>query len=488
LKLRLRLALTSLAVTLPTIAALYMLDARARHGAAEQLLAQAMATHMHEPGERERCEADPGAWGGVPLGPPAGPSSGPKPGPERPPPGDEPHGAAPVLFAYATDLRSRDPDAPALDPELVAALGERASASPASLWPDDDVYVLLRMPWSEGPCALILAHGTTTAGWLGAILPARPIWLIPALAVFVGLLIAAGPIVRRIRRLADLVQSSAADGFDKATVLDGSDEVAELSQAFDMAASTVRAQLEENQRRERALREFVANTTHDVMTPLTVLADHLTTLEEQARAGQRSDVATLTAAMDEVHYMASIIENLSLAAKLDSTEPVSLREQVELDAVVERVVARHRPIARKLGVELDYGLANTPVIIDADLTMLEQALGNVVQNAIRYNEAGGHVAVLVERPSAEHFRVRVLDDGPGIPEADLRRLIARGARGDAARTREPRGQGLGLAIAFRVAELHGFALELGRSEYGGLQVELSGRCPPLAPTRPGRSA
>ncbi|MCA9680566.1 MAG: sensor histidine kinase, partial [Myxococcales bacterium] len=81
---------------------------------------------------------------------------------------------------------------------------------------------------------------------------------------------------------------------------------------------------------------------------------------------------------------------------------------------------------------------------------LEQALGNLVLNAIRYNHEGGHVAVVLEQ-AGEGFSLRVIDDGPGIPEADRRRLMARGARGDAARTREPRGQGLGLAIVFRVA-------------------------------------
>ncbi len=381
-----------------------------------------------------------------------------------------------MLFAYDLELRSQDPEAPAVDPSLVAAIDERGWASPGAIWPSDEILVLVRMPWSEGPCALILAHGTTTAGWLGSILPARPIWLVPALAVFIGSLLAAGPIISRIRRLADMVRGSAAQGFGARTVLEGGDEIAELSRAFDKAATAVREQLDENQRRERALREFIANTTHDVMTPLTVLADHLTTLEEQTRSSAGLEPATVTAAMDELHYLASIIENLALAAKLDSAEPIALRERVELDPLVERVVARHRPIARKLGVELDYALPAVPVTIDGDLTMLEQALGNVVHNAIRYNDAGGHVAALLERPTGDRFRVRVLDDGPGIPEYDLQRLITRGARGDAARTRELQGQGLGLAIAFRVTQLHGFELELGPSDHGGLQVDFVGPC------------
>ncbi|MCA9696753.1 MAG: HAMP domain-containing histidine kinase, partial [Myxococcales bacterium] len=209
------------------------------------------------------------------------------------------------------------------------------------------------------------------------------------------------------------------------------------------------------------------------MTPLTVLADHLTRLEQQARARGDDEpaLATVIAAMDEVQYMTSIIDNLALVAKLDAAEPAVVREPVSLDGVVERVIARHRPIAGKHGVALDYGLGAEPVVALGDVTMLEQALGNLVLNAIRYNHEGGHVAVVLEQ-AGEGFSLRVIDDGPGIPEADRRRLMARGARGDAARTREPRGQGLGLAIVFRVAALHGLTLTLAAAEGGGLEATL----------------
>jgi len=80
------------------------------------------------------------------------------------------------------------------------------------------------------------------------------------------------------------------------------------------------------------------------------------------------------------------------------------------------------------------------------------------------------------------FRLRVVDDGPGIPEADLPWLAERGFRGADARGRAPDGKGLGLSIAFRVADRLGLALRFARSEYGGLQVDFVGpisrRCPP----------
>src|SRR5262249_39856395 len=110
--------------------------------------------------------------------------------------------------------------------------------------------------------------------------------------------------------------------------------------------------------------------------------------------------------------------------------------------------------------------------------LLEQAVSNLVYNAICHNRPGGHAALILEDDGAR-FRLRVIDDGPGIPEAELAHLVARGFRGNEARTRVPGGQGLGLHIAHplarRVAKLHGFDLALRRSEYGGLEAELAGR-------------
>jgi signal transduction histidine kinase len=113
------------------------------------------------------------------------------------------------------------------------------------------------------------------------------------------------------------------------------------------------------------------------------------------------------------------------------------------------------------------------------VTLIEQAVSNIVYNAVRHHREQGHVAVILETSASaagEQFRLRVVDDGPGMSAEELRKICERGFRGDAARTRAPEGQGLGLDIAHRVAALHGLELRFGASEFGGLQVDLSGPC------------
>ena len=107
------------------------------------------------------------------------------------------------------------------------------------------------------------------------------------------------------------------------------------------------------------------------------------------------------------------------------------------------------------------------------VTLLEQAVSNVVYNAVRYNRAGGHVAVLLEAAEPAGVRIRVLDDGPGVPPERLARLRERGYRADEARTRNPDGQGLGLHITQRVVDAHGMTLDLHETQGGGLTVDIT---------------
>lgn len=510
MKLRPRLALTTLAVAVPMLLALWVVDAVSRHRAAEAALAEFTRMHMHGRG-RERCEADPIAWGGEmprppgpgpgephdgprhgpgdPDGPRAlkvvhfhdGPHDGPREhdGPPRPRPGGPggPRVAPPQLFAYDADLNAKNPAAPQVPATLAARLAEDDTATWPWAWWSPEVEVLVRMPWDTGPCAVVLARGTTVPGWLGAILPATSTWLVPLCGLFAVVLLAMGPIVRRIRRLTAAVRRSAEAGYAGAVPLDGRDELGELARAFAEAGQAVRAELAEKDRREQALRRFLADTTHDVMIPLTVLQGHLSALRERAGQGQAVEMPTLIAAMDEAHYIAALVHNLALVARLDAGAPQLHRGPVDLCALVERVVMRHRPIARQHAVSLERASPEAPIFADADVTLLEQAISNLVYNAIRHHRSDGHVALILDSQDAgAGFRVRVVDDGPGIPEAELARIAERGVRGNEARTRAPEGQGLGLDIAHRVAALHGYSLTLQASEFGGLQVDLAGPC------------
>ena len=236
----------------------------------------------------------------------------------------------------------------------------------------------------------------------------------------------------------------------------------------------MRSHLEELQRREDGLRQFVANTAHDVGLPLTVLQGHLSELEAAtAHPEGRLGGDLVRDAMREAHYLGSLIRNLSAATRLDAVGVPLERRAVDLGALVERIASRHSVVARARRVELNHAVPEAPVTAMAEVTLLEQAVGNLVDNAIRHNRAGGHVAIVLDRVD-RGFRLTVTDDGPGVQPEDLARLTERWFRADEARTRRPDGQGLGLAIAAESLKQLGFALTFTRPPDGGLRAEVSG--------------
>jgi signal transduction histidine kinase len=126
-----------------------------------------------------------------------------------------------------------------------------------------------------------------------------------------------------------------------------------------------------------------------------------------------------------------------------------------------------------LGVELNHAVPEATLLASSDVTLLEQALSNLVENAVRYNSAGGHVAVVLDR-QGNRFTLTVADDGPGVPTGDLARLTERRFRGETARTRRPDGHGLGLSIVAEAVARVGGGLSFQPSPEGGLTAEISG--------------
>lgn len=465
MKLRARVALTLVLGIVPLVALVGWAQSELRRRAMVDATAEAVLDRMSER-ERGLCEADPGAWLAR-AREPRGRGGPRRAGPRGLPPRME-------LTVYDEQLRPAWAGAAPLSPALARDLraGEQTSSRIVGLDRGAQLVVATRMPWRTGPCAVVVVRRPYAGGG------SRGVWLtalaVAIAAVFVAVL-AVGPVVRRIRKLTAAV---AAGG---AVPTDGHDEIAELARAFAASREEIGRRLTELEVRDVALTRFVANTTHDVMLPLTVLVGHLAELDERLRAGEGASPATVRAALEEAHYLTSLVQNLGVAAKLDAGEPHIVRHDVDLLPLVERVITRHARIAQQRGVELAHSVPESPLVVRGDVTLIEQAVSNLVHNAVRYSEAGGHVAVVLERSAPLRFELRVLDDGPGVPEALLSRLGERGFRTDEARTRQPQGFGLGLHIVHDVAERLGLELQFARRPEGGLSVTLAGEClPPRA--------
>ena len=495
MRLRTRLALTLALTSLPLSLGLVALHQRVETQATERSLAE-FARNRMEGGGRELCEADPTQYQ-EPLGRgqrnprPDEPTDAARP--QRPEEGGEGRlsraelarlrgrqlgfGRSDVrfeLFAYRTDFKSDNPRAPAFPPELQRGLGEDEPFAGTGF--DDGVQhgmlVGVRMPWDEGPAAIVLLKRIESG-------PPEQAWtlyggaLLLSLSILAVALLSMGPIVRRVRALTGSVKRSAESGYEESVPDAGSDEISELAQAFNSAGGSVREKLSTLERREKALRTFVENTTHDVMLPLTVLQGHLSNFEKCSGKNEPVARERVRESLEEAYYLGALVHNLAAAAKLEAGEPGFVRHPFALNQVIERVIGRLEPIARSKEIELVHAVPEAEIFVSGDVTLFEQALSNVVHNALRYNKQGGHAAVLLEEVGQE-FTLRVVDDGPGASAEELARLTERSFRSEEARMRHPTGLGLGLSIAKDVSDRHGFTCTLKKSEHGGLEVEFRG--------------
>ncbi len=457
MKLRARLALTLGVATISLLVLLGWAQSRWHSRVRIDALAEAVV-HRMDSGGRERCEADPERW----PGPQRDRHAHRHPGPSRHRfPGHR-------VFAYDANLQSRNPDNPAFPSQLAQQLEAGTDVASDRSQDQGRTQVAVRMPWDEGPCAVVLMRAQGPPAWFsGAVL--APAFLV-ALVVILVALFAAGPIVRRVRQLTESVRKIG-DGSQEPIHVEGNDEIAELGAAFEHSRQTIQAQLASLREREAALRNYITNTTHDVMLPLSVLQGHLASLQQRIEAGETLDADAVVPSIEESQYLGSLLHNLNAVARLEANEGLAHRDPIDLNHLVERVVDRHRPIAKRKQIALEVGVPESTIEFPGDLTLLEQALGNIIQNAVRYNRAGGHVAVILDGTN-DAWALRVVDDGPGISEGDRPRVLEPSFRGSDARTRHPHGMGLGLHIANDVAKRHGLRIALSNTMGGGLTVEL----------------
>jgi len=374
-----------------------------------------------------------------------------------------------IVASYDASLRSSDPHAPSLSSDVARAFenGENAVIDPSS--PRATPRLVLRMPWDEGECAVVLVRASSVAGTGGFV---RDVML--ALGVLVLALFAAtfalGPPLRRLRQLSSAVQSAGkGDSLVVPPSARGRDEIGVLAETLARSAERARVHLSELETRDRALREYVDGTTHDLALPITVIQGHLAALGQSADRGEPADASEIRGAAASANYLSQLSANLAAAARLEGGAPVEHRP-VDVGALVERVLARLSPIAKHRHVQLAAALPDAPAMIEGDELLLERAIANLVHNAIRHrapSSESGHVAVIVGRAP---LRVSIKSDSTPLDDAALAALRGGTVPPDVARTR---GRGLGLSIVRKVAALHGLEVGFARGEGGALEVTLS---------------
>ena len=210
-------------------------------------------------------------------------------------------------------------------------------------------------------------------------------------------------------------------------------------------------------RLERVRRDFVANVSHEIKTPLAAMRGLVDTLVDDEAMAPEMRQRFLGKLGDQVRRLADLATDLLHLSRAES-EPASAREAVDLDGAGAAAVERFAAAARAKGVALVHADGGS-VLGWCDPTALEQIVDNLVDNAIKYTPAGGRVDLRAGR-DGERVHFEVADTGIGIEPSEQARVFERFYRVDKARSRDVPGTGLGLSIVKHLVDAHGGSVEL----------------------------
>jgi two-component system sensor histidine kinase SenX3 len=206
----------------------------------------------------------------------------------------------------------------------------------------------------------------------------------------------------------------------------------------------------EIRRVESVRRDFVANVSHELKTPIgamELLAETIASEPDPAVTGR------LAARMvQEAERLSRIVDDL-LDLSLIETQEAPTRDLIPIGALVDEAVDRLRPAAMIAGLQLDVHHGTDAALL-CDRRQVVSAISNLLDNAVKYTEEGGRVEVSTSE-TLGRIAVTVTDSGIGVPGRDLERIFERFYRVDQARSRDTGGTGLGLAIVRHVAQAHG---------------------------------
>ena len=212
------------------------------------------------------------------------------------------------------------------------------------------------------------------------------------------------------------------------------------------------------QRMDKMRADFVANASHELKTPITAIRGFAETLIEDEAIERQTQQRFIRKIHGQSIRLSDLVSELLALSRLESND-AAFNTQVDLQQIVQRVCDNLQAVAQGHQVILDLDTEGQPIILLGDENALSQMVTNLVDNAIKYTPAMGHVHVVI-KVDASTALLSIKDDGIGIDEANQERIFERFYRVDKARSQSLGGTGLGLAIVKHIVQSHKGSLKL----------------------------
>ncbi len=267
-------------------------------------------------------------------------------------------------------------------------------------------------------------------------------------------------VTNRLRTVTRTVHQFSTGDHEARVVTKSKDEIAQLGTAFNQMADTLAENIRRLKANDDLRRELVANVSHDLRSPLASIQGYIETLAmKDADLTPEERQAFLTTVLNNVTTLGRLVTELFELSRLDAKQMQPQLEPFSVAELAQDAALKFQPQAEERSVDLAVEIPERLPLVFGDVSMIDRALSNLIENGVKFTPEGGRVAVVLNAESSG-VSVSVSDSGEGIPAADLPFIFDRFYRGDKSRSKREGGTGLGLAIAQKLIQAHDSTLSV----------------------------
>lgn len=287
-------------------------------------------------------------------------------------------------------------------------------------------------------------------------------------AILIVTFVIAAKILHPLNELKETARHYEEGNFDYKPVVNSPREFVELAENLESMGKTIQQNIrdlshsrDELKRLERVRKDFVANVSHELKTPVTAITGFIETLQDGTIDDQETACHFLEIMAQQSNRLNNIIDDLLTLSQLEQAGARIETQPVNLLDIITDVLAGQSFLAQTNNVSMSYEILphNEIVHLTANPGLMSQALGNIVNNSVKYCPAGSSVHIQAKKMKSDQSKplvqIAIEDTGNGIPEQYQKRIFERFFRVDKGRSRETGGTGLGLSIVHHIIQLHG---------------------------------
>ena len=279
-------------------------------------------------------------------------------------------------------------------------------------------------------------------------------------AAIIGFL-AIGFIIRNLNRIIKVIHEFKKGNLKARINLKSKGELQEFANSFNDMADTIVSNIDEMKRMDLLRRELIANVSHDLRTPLSIIRGYIETVlikDEKLTSEERKKYyETILSSTDR---LLDLVEELFELSKLEAKESLPDKEIFSLAELLQDIHQKNLVIANSKNISLNLNISENLPFVNADLKMMEKVFQNLLDNAFKFTPVGGKIDVTLKLKNDNYLIAAITDSGAGIAEDEIQNIFERYYQVKRVSSENKQGTGLGLTIVKKILDIHNIKIEV----------------------------